>query len=108
VVIIGDMDTEVKIAEFKSRLSEYLRLVRKGHEIVIKDRDTPIVRVVPYQGQPERLVTKLPTKSPSEIDKLPGIRPKKLKPGDLERAIRENKRDWLDKWMESRSTSTPR
>lgn len=102
------MDTEVKIAEFKGRLSEYLRSVRKGHEIIIKDRETPIARVIPYQVQPERFVTKLPTKSPSEIDKLPGIRPKKLKPGDLEKAIRETKRDWLDKWMEAKSTSTRR
>ena len=38
----------VRVAEFKARLSEYLRAVKKGHELTIHDRDTPIARVVPY------------------------------------------------------------
>jgi prevent-host-death family protein len=103
---MGHMVTEVKIAHLKAHLSQYLRSVRKGHEIVVKDRETPIARLVPMDERPERLVTIPPTKSPSEIDKLPGIRPKKLKPGDLERALRENKQDWYDKWIASKSTST--
>ena len=35
----------VRIAEFKARLSEYLRAVRKGHELTILDRDQPVARV---------------------------------------------------------------
>jgi len=42
--------TDVRIAELKARLSEYLRRVRRGHVITILDRDTPIARVVPYSG----------------------------------------------------------
>ncbi|HLG18862.1 MAG TPA: type II toxin-antitoxin system Phd/YefM family antitoxin [Bdellovibrionota bacterium] len=38
----------VRIAEFKSRLSKYLRLVQKGAEIVVMDRETPIAKVVPF------------------------------------------------------------
>ena len=38
----------VGIAELKARLSEYLRAVRKGHDLTIMDRDQPIARVVPY------------------------------------------------------------
>lgn len=41
--------TKVKIAEFKSRLSKYLRQVRMGGEVVVMDRDTPIARVVPIE-----------------------------------------------------------
>ena len=102
------MSTEVKIAEFKSHLSEHLRAVRRGHEIIVKDRETPIARVVPYE-EPRRqllrqLIVKHPTRSLQEVDRLPGIRPKKLKPGDLEEALRATKMDWFDKWMSEEST----
>ncbi len=40
--------TDVKIAELKARLSEYLRIVRRGHEVTVYDRNEPIARVVPY------------------------------------------------------------
>jgi prevent-host-death family protein len=38
----------VGIAELKARLSEYLRVVRRGQEITVLDRETPIARIVPY------------------------------------------------------------
>jgi len=37
----------VKIAELKNRLSEHLRAVEKGSEVVVTDRDRPIARIVP-------------------------------------------------------------
>lgn len=40
--------TQVRIAELKARLSEYLRSVRRGRSITVLDRDTPVARVVPY------------------------------------------------------------
>ena len=40
--------SNVKIAELKARLSEYLRIVRRGHEVTVYDRNEPIARVVPY------------------------------------------------------------
>ncbi|HLA89947.1 MAG TPA: type II toxin-antitoxin system prevent-host-death family antitoxin [Gemmatimonadaceae bacterium] len=40
---------KVGIAEFKARLSEYLRYVRRGHEITILDRDQPVARVTPSE-----------------------------------------------------------
>ena len=39
----------VRIAELKSRLSEYLRAVRGGETISVMDRDTPIAQLVPVQ-----------------------------------------------------------
>jgi prevent-host-death family protein len=39
----------VKIAEFRNQLSKYLKKVRRGDEVVITDRDTPIGRLVPYE-----------------------------------------------------------
>ncbi len=38
---------QVRIAEFKSHLSAYLRTVRAGHSIAILDRNTPVAHIVP-------------------------------------------------------------
>lgn len=38
----------VNIAELKNRLSQYLQEVRAGEEIVIRDRQRPIARIVPF------------------------------------------------------------
>ena len=39
----------VNIAELKNRLSLYLNEVRAGHEVLVRDRNTPIARIVPIQ-----------------------------------------------------------
>ena len=44
--------SEIRIAELKARLSEYLRAVRNGGTLTVLDRDTPIARIVPYAVQP--------------------------------------------------------
>ena len=41
----------VKIAELKDRLSEHLRAVEQGAEVVVADRNRPIARIVPI-GSP--------------------------------------------------------
>lgn len=46
----------LRVAEFKAKLSEYLRAVRRGHELTIYDRDQPIARVVPYAEQTPLIV----------------------------------------------------
>ncbi len=37
----------VNIADLKNGLSRYLREVREGEEILIRDRDVPIAKIVP-------------------------------------------------------------
>lgn len=49
----------VKIANLKNGLSQYLEVVRRGGEIVVIDRDTPIARIVPYGAQGSALLTEL-------------------------------------------------
>lgn len=39
---------EARVAELKAKLSEYLRIVRKGQEVTVYDRNEPIARMVPY------------------------------------------------------------
>jgi prevent-host-death family protein len=52
---------EVRIAELKARLSEYLRAVRRGDTITILDRETPIAQIVPI---PDRTVLRIRKPAP--------------------------------------------
>jgi prevent-host-death family protein len=40
----------VGVAELKARLSAYLRRARRGEAVTIYDRNTPVARIVPYEG----------------------------------------------------------
>ena len=45
--------TPVNVAELKNRLSHYLRLVRKGEVLLVRDRDRVIARIEPA-GESDR------------------------------------------------------
>jgi antitoxin (DNA-binding transcriptional repressor) of toxin-antitoxin stability system len=90
------MRTEVRIAEFKSHLSRYLRAAQKGAEIVIKDRDTPIARLVPHTVRKERLISRPPIGSLKDIDELPTYAPPGLTWKDVEEALKEERRERMD------------
>ncbi|MFH0800142.1 MAG: hypothetical protein V2A66_08195 [Pseudomonadota bacterium] len=86
--------THVKTAEFKSRLSHYLSLIRGGDELIITDRKTPIARVVPYSAGGERLAVLPARESPRALRKLKIPR---ARPGtDSLRALRDDRRDDLE------------
>jgi prevent-host-death family protein len=38
----------VQIGELKNKLSGYLREVRQGEEIIVRDRDLPVAKIIPY------------------------------------------------------------
>ena len=40
---------QVRIADLKARLSEYLRAVRGGESIAVLDRDTPVAQLIPVR-----------------------------------------------------------
>jgi prevent-host-death family protein len=87
------MTSEVNIAHLKAHLSQYLRSAQKGNEIVVKDRETPIARLVPYQAPRKRLTYIPATGSLKDLDKLVMTRPKNLKPGDVDEALQWTRRD---------------
>jgi prevent-host-death family protein len=60
-----------RIAELKARLSEYLRDVRKGHPLVVMDRDTPIARITPYAGGAEPLPARRPLGRYASLQRVP-------------------------------------
>lgn len=68
----------VGVAEFKAKLSEYLRAVRKGRELTIHDRDQPVARVVPYAAAAGRLQVREPTRVYGSLGEIPMPPPVKL------------------------------
>ncbi len=62
---------QVRIAELKAKLSEYLRAVKRGETIAVLDRDTPVARIVPV---PERPVLRIRKPAPG-TPPLKRIRP---------------------------------
>jgi prevent-host-death family protein len=50
-MVMSDYDLRrVGVAELKARLSSYLRAARRGETVTVYDRDTPVARLVPYEG----------------------------------------------------------
>lgn len=96
---------EVKIAELKARLSHYLRLAESGEEVVVKDRDRPIVRMVPLHGQKQRLpiIPARLTRAEAQrlLDKMPKPDLSKITPEIIEETLRWMRRDRSDDWFET-------
>ena len=40
----------VNVGTLKNELSAYLRRVRKGEEVIVRDRNVPIARIVPFRA----------------------------------------------------------
>src|SRR5690349_3994063 len=93
------MKGNVGIAELKAHLSEYVRAAQKGKEIIIKDRDTPIAKLVPIETRklPFRVIPA--TRPCHSINDFKGFRPSGLTSEDIERIIQENKADRIDEWL---------
>lgn len=79
------MEKRVKVAELKAKLSAYLRSVRRGHAVVVCDRETPVARLVPYRAEREMLEVRLPSRAWRDVV-LP---PKSKTPTDSLSVLRE-------------------
>lgn len=82
-----------KIAEFKSRMSHYLRHVKMGQEVIITERDTPIAKVLPFGTHREsnKLII-IRAKKPSDHIFKVKIKPIKTKIDAL-RILQEDRED---------------
>ena len=79
----------VNIAELKNRLSTYIRFAKNGEEVVIRDRNMPVAKLVPFEAgnateEELQLVAegkmRLPERPLSDLDEIWKIPPtKKLK-----------------------------
>jgi prevent-host-death family protein len=61
----------VKIADLKARLSEHLRAVRRGRTLTVLDRDRPIARIVPYDGERRPLAVRSPRPGAPPLARVP-------------------------------------
>jgi prevent-host-death family protein len=53
------MKRTTTVVDLKARLSEYLRLVKAGHELVITERGVPVARVLPLDDGERRSTRRL-------------------------------------------------
>ena len=68
---------QVRIAELKAKLSEYLRDVRRGETISVLDRETPVAQIVPVRASTGLRVRK-PTSDAPPLNRVPLPGPAKL------------------------------
>jgi prevent-host-death family protein len=103
------MKSRVGIAELKAHLSAYVRAAQKGKEVIIKDRETEVAKIVPIRER-NLAFRVIPASRPSKgIDDMAGFRPTGVTPGEIERIFAETRADRIDEWLNSdKSTSTLR
>ena len=68
---------QVRIAELKAKLSEYLRAVRRGETIAVLDRETPVAQIVPVRSASALRVRK-PAPGSLPPNRIPLPKPAKL------------------------------
>ena len=56
-------EKSVKIAQLKAQLSAFVRAARRGHSVVVCERNTPVARLVPYKEVRETLTVREPTRA---------------------------------------------
>jgi prevent-host-death family protein len=53
------MKRTTTVVDLKARLSEHLRLVKAGHEVVITERNVPVARLVPLDDKERKSTRRL-------------------------------------------------
>lgn len=78
------------VSEFKTHLSSYLAEVRRGESVLVCDRNTPVARLVPYEGEETDGFDVLPASRPlADLAALRPVRPKRAV--DVVRLLREDR-----------------
>ena len=85
------MTKPLRVAEFKAKLSAYLRSVRSGRELTIYDRDQPIARVVPI-GKTTPLAVREPVTRYATLCDIP-LPPPLRQDGDIVDLLLEDRRE---------------
>ena len=72
------MKRTASVVQFKARLSEYLRLVKGGGEVLVTERGVPIVRVTPLDDAERKSTRRLRLARSGQIKTGRGRVPKLL------------------------------
>jgi len=83
---------DVRIADLKARLSEYLRKVKRGHAITVLDRETPIARLVPYESDAASLPVRRPVPGAPKLQAVLLPPPLRMQ-GDIVTLLLEDRED---------------
>jgi prevent-host-death family protein len=93
----------VNVAELKNQLSKYLTFAKSGEEIVIRDRNLPVAKLVPFSAEgasEEELLLvasgkmRLP-KNSLNVDELLKIRTGKVSGNDAVRTLLDDRAEGL-------------
>lgn len=79
---------QVRIAELKARLSEFLRAVQGGESFAVLDRNTAIAQIVPLRERPGIRIRRPASASPPP-NKVPLPKPTQFKVDVLELLLEE-------------------
>lgn len=79
---------QVRIAELKAKLSEFLRAVQGGESFAVLDRNTAIAQIVPLRERPGIRIRKPASGSPAP-NKVPLPKPTQLKVDVLDVLLEE-------------------
>jgi prevent-host-death family protein len=69
----------VGVAELKGNLSKHLRAVRRGHPLVVLDRNTPVAQLIPYPEGESALPVRRPAEGAGKPSRLRWPGPLKLR-----------------------------
>ena len=95
----GNVPKKVRIASLKAHLSEYVRAAQKGEEILIKDRETPVARLVPISNSLSPLQI-TPAKRPGRgTHQMRSVKLRGLKPGDAAKSLATVREERVDRWL---------
>jgi len=91
------MKSNIGIAELKAHLSEYVRAAQKGGEIIIKDRQTPVAKLVPVE-QPQ-MIGEIwrATRSIAEAERM------LVSSEEFQRILDDERADHSDEWISART-----
>jgi prevent-host-death family protein len=87
-----------KIADLKNNLSRYLAQVRRGAEVTVLDRDTPVARIVPFVPRGEAATGKATRRAKMRDDYWT---PERLAGMEREGLIRRGDAGDLNDWLET-------
>lgn len=92
----------VAISELKAKLSEYLKAVRAGEEVIVTDRGKPVARIAPMSGPDEtesrlRMLVRTGQVRPPDVEGgidlevIAGLRPRTLDAGVVDALLEERR-----------------
>lgn len=98
---------QVRFAELKAHLSEYLRAVRRGETVAVLDRDTPVAHIVPVRHRTD-LRVRTPAPGTPPPNRVPLPRPLELSLDVVQQLLEERQTQRKSRVVAQRSCTVTR